>query len=150
MEEIYGFNYNSVDSKNRVVIPRFMREKITSEIGSVIIYESIMRYYDVEKLYKAIEELKKGSYASANEEVMRNHLKELCTLFSNLRLNVKIDANGRTILPEVFASKAGQFKNVDGNKMIKLIGEGSSIAMVPNQIILDNYETGLYGESIVR
>ncbi len=150
MENIYGYRYSCVDPKNRTVVPRFMREKITSEVGSVIIYNSIMRLYDIEKLYKTIELVKEGSYTSANAEMLKMQLKELYSLFSNLRENIKLDVQGRILLPEEFAYKTGQFNDVEGNRNVKFIGEGNSIALVPNQAILNNYENGEYASSLLK
>lgn len=150
MENIYGYRYSSVDSKNRTVVPRFMRDKITSEIGSVIIYNSIMRLYDIERLYKTIELVKEGSYTSSNAEMLKMQLSELYALFSNLRENVKLDVQGRILLSEDFACRAGKFDYVEGNRNVKFIGEGNSIALVPNQEILNKYEDGIYASTLLK
>ena len=150
MDKILGYRYSSVDSKNRVCIPQGMRERIDGELAMSIVKGSVLRLYDLQKVYTIIEEIKKGNYSEKFKDNVENIMKELCPLLSNLVPEVKFDANGRIMVPITIANQAGTFDYVKGDHLVKIIGEGSTIALVPNQRILNNYEEGLYAEDILR
>jgi ribonuclease HII len=115
-----------------------------------IVKGSVLRLYDLQKVYTIIEEIKKGNYSEKFKDNVENIMKELCPLLSNLVPEVKFDANGRIMVPITIANQAGTFDYVKGDRLVKIIGEGSTIALVPNQRILNNYEEGLYAEDILR